>query len=101
MQFLIFQHLKGQSMLINVFLAIAHVFFYLSLSDIKKERPPTPDDVIVLSDNEPSSPCVNGVGYSFKKTDTEMLMVMWLLKTLYLQIICSWYNNASDLLFTY
>lgn len=45
-----------------------------SKSDIKNERPPTPDDVIVLSDNEPSSPCVNGVGYSFKKTDTEMLM---------------------------
>uniref|UniRef100_A0A672P0V6 Transcriptional repressor p66-alpha-like n=1 Tax=Sinocyclocheilus grahami TaxID=75366 RepID=A0A672P0V6_SINGR len=43
-------------------------------SDIKKERPPTPDDVIVLSDNEPSSPCMNGVSYSFKKTDTEMLM---------------------------
>lgn len=47
------------------------------LSDIKKERPPTPDDdVIVLSDNEPSSPCMNGVSHSFKKTDTEMLMVM-------------------------
>ncbi|XP_050951239.1 GATA zinc finger domain containing 2Ab isoform X2 [Labeo rohita] len=45
-----------------------------SKSDIKKERPPTPDDVIVLSDNEPSSPCMNGVGYSFKKADTEMLM---------------------------
>ncbi|XP_026054074.1 transcriptional repressor p66-alpha-like isoform X2 [Carassius auratus] len=45
-----------------------------SKSDIKKERPPTPDDVIVLSDNEPSSPCVNGVSYSFKKTDTDMLM---------------------------
>uniref|UniRef100_A0A673K7E1 Transcriptional repressor p66-alpha-like n=1 Tax=Sinocyclocheilus rhinocerous TaxID=307959 RepID=A0A673K7E1_9TELE len=45
-----------------------------SKSDIKKERPPTPDDVIVLSDNEPSSPCMNGVSYSFKKTDTEMLM---------------------------
>ncbi|XP_026091707.1 transcriptional repressor p66-alpha-like isoform X2 [Carassius auratus] len=45
-----------------------------SKSDIKKERPPTPDDVIVLSDNEPSSPCMNGVSHSFKKTDTEMLM---------------------------
>ncbi|KAG1945680.1 GATA zinc finger domain containing 2Ab isoform X3 [Pimephales promelas] len=46
-----------------------------SKSDIKKERPSTPDDdVIVLSDNEPSSPCMNGVSYSFKKTDTEMLM---------------------------
>uniref|UniRef100_A0A671SJL2 GATA-type domain-containing protein n=1 Tax=Sinocyclocheilus anshuiensis TaxID=1608454 RepID=A0A671SJL2_9TELE len=45
-----------------------------SKSDIKKERPPTLHDVIVLSDNEPSSPCMNGVSYSFKKTDTEMLM---------------------------
>ncbi|XP_059400095.1 transcriptional repressor p66-alpha-like isoform X2 [Carassius carassius] len=45
-----------------------------SKSDIKKERPPTPDDVIVLSDNEPSSPYMNGVSHSFKKTDTEMLM---------------------------
>ncbi|XP_052395296.1 transcriptional repressor p66-alpha isoform X2 [Carassius gibelio] len=45
-----------------------------SKSDIKKERPPTPDNVIVLSDNEPSSPCMNGVSHSFKKTDTEMLM---------------------------
>ncbi|XP_077082667.1 GATA zinc finger domain containing 2Ab isoform X7 [Siphateles boraxobius] len=46
-----------------------------SKSDIKKERPSTPDDdVIVLSDNEPSSPCMNGVSYSFKKTDTDMLM---------------------------
>ncbi|XP_051549979.1 GATA zinc finger domain containing 2Ab isoform X2 [Myxocyprinus asiaticus] len=45
-----------------------------SKSDIKKERPPTPDDVIVLSDNEPSSPCMNGVSHSFKKMDTEMLM---------------------------
>ncbi|XP_076880312.1 GATA zinc finger domain containing 2Ab isoform X2 [Brachyhypopomus gauderio] len=42
--------------------------------DIKKERPPTPDDVIVLSDNEPSSPCVNGINHSVKKTDTDMLM---------------------------
>ncbi|XP_057182092.1 GATA zinc finger domain containing 2Ab isoform X2 [Triplophysa rosa] len=45
-----------------------------SKSDIKKERPLTPDDVIILSDNEPSSPCMNGVSHSFKKTDTEMLM---------------------------
>ncbi|XP_056615513.1 GATA zinc finger domain containing 2Ab isoform X2 [Triplophysa dalaica] len=45
-----------------------------SKSDIKNERPPTPDDVIVLSDNESSSPCMNGVSHSFKKTDTEMLM---------------------------
>ncbi|XP_073718386.1 GATA zinc finger domain containing 2Ab isoform X2 [Misgurnus anguillicaudatus] len=46
-----------------------------SKSDIKKERPSTPDDdVIVLSDNEPSSPCMNGVSHGFKKADTEMLM---------------------------
>uniref|UniRef100_A0AAR2ISL2 GATA-type domain-containing protein n=2 Tax=Pygocentrus nattereri TaxID=42514 RepID=A0AAR2ISL2_PYGNA len=45
-----------------------------SRSEVKKERPPTPDDVIVLSDNEPSSPCVNGISHSIKKTDTEMLM---------------------------
>lgn len=63
--------------IIVFFLALTHVFPSVSLSDIKKERPPTPDDdVIVLSDNEPSSPCMNGVSYSFKKTDTEMLMVM-------------------------
>ncbi|KAF7702961.1 GATA zinc finger domain containing 2Ab [Silurus meridionalis] len=43
-------------------------------SEIKKERPPTPDDVIVLSDNEPGSPQVNGISHSLKKTDTEMLM---------------------------
>lgn len=46
-----------------------------SLSEIKKERPPTPDDVIVLSDNEPSSPLMNGVSHGVKKTDTDMLMV--------------------------
>ncbi|XP_028977320.1 GATA zinc finger domain containing 2Ab isoform X4 [Esox lucius] len=46
-----------------------------SKSDIKKERqPPSPnDDVIVLSDNEPSSPIMNGLNH-FRKTDTEMLM---------------------------
>ncbi|XP_063056542.1 GATA zinc finger domain containing 2Ab isoform X2 [Engraulis encrasicolus] len=43
-------------------------------SEIKKERPPTPDDVIVLSDNEPSSPLMNGLSHSVRKTDTEMLM---------------------------
>lgn len=43
-------------------------------SVIKKERqPPSPDDVIVLSDNEPSSPLMNG--HSFTKTDTDKLMV--------------------------
>ncbi|XP_030640281.1 GATA zinc finger domain containing 2Ab [Chanos chanos] len=46
-----------------------------SKTDVKKEkRPPSPDDVIVLSDNEPSSPCMNGDSHSFKKTDTELLM---------------------------
>ncbi|KAM9461495.1 GATA zinc finger domain containing 2Ab isoform 2-T2 [Clarias gariepinus] len=43
-------------------------------SEIKKERPPTPDDVIVLSDNEPGSPQMNGIGHGLKKTDTDMLM---------------------------
>ncbi|KAF3691088.1 Transcriptional repressor p66-alpha [Channa argus] len=44
-----------------------------SKSDIKKERqPPSPDDVIVLSDNEPSSPLMNG--HCLTKTDTDKLM---------------------------
>ncbi|XP_062411677.1 GATA zinc finger domain containing 2Ab isoform X2 [Sardina pilchardus] len=43
-------------------------------SEIKKERPPTPDDVIVLSDNEPSSPMMNGLSHSVRKADTDMLM---------------------------
>ncbi|XP_076847431.1 transcriptional repressor p66-alpha isoform X2 [Brachyhypopomus gauderio] len=43
-------------------------------SEIKKEkRPPSPDDVIVLSDNEPSSPQMNGGG-PFKELDTDLLM---------------------------
>ncbi|KAJ3599066.1 hypothetical protein NHX12_033029 [Muraenolepis orangiensis] len=42
-------------------------------SDVKPERrPPSPDDVIVLSDNEPSSPLTNG--HCFTKTDTDKLM---------------------------
>ncbi|TNN36651.1 Transcriptional repressor p66-alpha [Liparis tanakae] len=44
-----------------------------SKSDIKSERqPPSPDDVIVLSDNEPSSPLMNG--HCLSKTDTDKLM---------------------------
>ncbi|XP_056133143.1 GATA zinc finger domain containing 2Ab isoform X2 [Lampris incognitus] len=44
-----------------------------SKSDVKRERqPPSPDDVIVLSDNEPSSPLMNG--HCFVKTDTDKLM---------------------------
>ncbi|XP_077390708.1 GATA zinc finger domain containing 2Ab isoform X3 [Festucalex cinctus] len=44
-----------------------------SKSEIKREhQPPSPDDVIVLSDNEPSSPLMNG--HCFTKTDTEKLM---------------------------
>uniref|UniRef100_A0A8C7X979 GATA zinc finger domain containing 2Ab n=1 Tax=Oryzias sinensis TaxID=183150 RepID=A0A8C7X979_9TELE len=43
-----------------------------SKSDIKTEQePPSPDDVIVLSDNEPASPIMNG--HCFTKTDTEKL----------------------------
>ncbi|KAF4076423.1 hypothetical protein AMELA_G00214930 [Ameiurus melas] len=42
--------------------------------DVKKEkRPPSPDDVIVLSDNEPSSPQMNGVSH-FKELDMDLLM---------------------------
>ncbi|TDH08318.1 hypothetical protein EPR50_G00097020 [Perca flavescens] len=44
-----------------------------SKSDIKNERqPPSPDDVIVLSDNEPASPLMNG--HCFTQTDTDKLM---------------------------
>uniref|UniRef100_A0A3Q3VJP6 GATA-type domain-containing protein n=1 Tax=Mola mola TaxID=94237 RepID=A0A3Q3VJP6_MOLML len=44
-----------------------------SKSVVKKERqPPSPDDVIVLSDNEPSSPVMNG--HCITKTDTDKLM---------------------------
>ncbi|KAI4878636.1 hypothetical protein NFI96_033613, partial [Prochilodus magdalenae] len=43
-------------------------------SDVKKEkRPQSPDDVIVLSDNEPSSPQMNGVSH-LKELDTDLLM---------------------------
>ncbi|KAK3534445.1 hypothetical protein QTP86_015204, partial [Hemibagrus guttatus] len=42
--------------------------------DVKKEKqPPSPDDVIVLSDNEPSSPQLNG-GSHFKELDADLLM---------------------------
>ncbi|XP_028299501.1 transcriptional repressor p66-alpha isoform X2 [Gouania willdenowi] len=44
-----------------------------SKSEIKKERqPPSPDDVIVLSDNEPSSPLMNG--HCLTNTDTDKFM---------------------------
>ncbi|XP_021459407.2 GATA zinc finger domain containing 2Ab isoform X1 [Oncorhynchus mykiss] len=44
-----------------------------SKSDLKKERQPLSpnNDVIVLSDNEPSSPVMNGLNH-FRKTDTLM-----------------------------
>ncbi|TSP09072.1 Transcriptional repressor p66-alpha [Bagarius yarrelli] len=42
--------------------------------DVKKETQPlSPDDVIVLSDNEPSSPQMNGDSH-FKELDTDLLM---------------------------
>lgn len=53
------------------------VFVFLSsLSDVKKERQPLSpnNEVIVLSDNEPSSPVMNGLNH-FRKTDTDLLMV--------------------------
>ncbi|XP_038856975.1 transcriptional repressor p66-alpha-like isoform X3 [Salvelinus namaycush] len=45
-----------------------------SKSDVKKERQPLSpnNDVIVLSDNEPSIPVMNGLNY-YKKTDTDLL----------------------------
>ncbi|KAL4658914.1 transcriptional repressor p66-alpha-like isoform X1 [Arapaima gigas] len=42
-------------------------------SDLEK-RPPSPDDVIVLSDNEPSSPQMNGLNHCSKELDTDFLM---------------------------
>lgn len=49
--------------------------FRFFASDVKKEKQPSsPDDVIVLSDNEPSSPRMNG-GSHFKELDTDLLMV--------------------------
>uniref|UniRef100_UPI0037E926B5 GATA zinc finger domain containing 2Ab isoform X2 n=1 Tax=Semicossyphus pulcher TaxID=241346 RepID=UPI0037E926B5 len=55
-----------------------------SKSDIKKERqPPSPDDVIVLSDNEPSSPVMNG--HCFTKTDTDKLMPLFVALTVCVQ----------------
>ncbi|XP_014071767.1 transcriptional repressor p66-alpha isoform X1 [Salmo salar] len=46
-----------------------------SKSDLKKERQPLSpnNEVIVLSDNEPSSPVMNGLNH-FRKTDTDLLM---------------------------
>lgn len=46
----------------------------MSKPDIRGERsPPSPDDVIVLSDNETSSPHVNGKNH-FKELDTQLIM---------------------------
>nr|XP_023653957.1 transcriptional repressor p66-alpha-like isoform X1 [Paramormyrops kingsleyae]XP_023653958.1 transcriptional repressor p66-alpha-like isoform X1 [Paramormyrops kingsleyae]XP_023653959.1 transcriptional repressor p66-alpha-like isoform X1 [Paramormyrops kingsleyae] len=42
--------------------------------DVKQERDSPSPDVIVLSDNEPSSPRVNGVNHVGKGMDTELLM---------------------------
>ncbi|XP_048859497.1 transcriptional repressor p66-alpha-like isoform X2 [Brienomyrus brachyistius] len=44
-----------------------------SKSEVER-RPPSPDDVIVLSDNEPSSPRVNGLNHCSREMDTELLM---------------------------
>ncbi|KAJ8374569.1 hypothetical protein SKAU_G00051490 [Synaphobranchus kaupii] len=45
-----------------------------SKSDLKERHPPSPDDVIVLSDNEPSSPRMNGLSSCPKEADTDVLM---------------------------
>ncbi|XP_072555776.1 transcriptional repressor p66-alpha-like isoform X2 [Paramormyrops kingsleyae] len=46
-----------------------------SKSEVKERRPlASPDDVIVLSDNEPSSPRVNGLNHCSREMDTELLM---------------------------
>ncbi|XP_048845731.1 GATA zinc finger domain containing 2Ab isoform X2 [Brienomyrus brachyistius] len=42
--------------------------------DVKQERNSPSPDVIVLSDNEPSSPRVNGMNHIGKGMDTELLM---------------------------
>ncbi|XP_036410506.1 transcriptional repressor p66-alpha-like isoform X1 [Megalops cyprinoides] len=39
-----------------------------------ERRPPSPDDVIVLSDNEPSSPHMNGISHFSREVDTEKLL---------------------------
>ncbi|KAG5847862.1 hypothetical protein ANANG_G00130710 [Anguilla anguilla] len=39
-----------------------------------ERRPPSPDDVIVLSDNEPPSPPMNGLNHCPKEMDTEGLL---------------------------
>ncbi|KAJ8270080.1 hypothetical protein GJAV_G00110100 [Gymnothorax javanicus] len=44
-------------------------------STVKAERrPPSPDDVIVLSDNESSSPPMNGLNHRPREMDTERLL---------------------------
>ncbi|KPP65715.1 transcriptional repressor p66-alpha-like [Scleropages formosus] len=45
-----------------------------SKSDGNLERPPPSPDIIVLSDNEPSSPQMNGLSHIAKETDTDLLM---------------------------
>ncbi|XP_069042278.1 GATA zinc finger domain containing 2Ab isoform X2 [Lepisosteus oculatus] len=45
-----------------------------SKGDIKKEKRPPSPDIIVLSDNEPSSPRMNGLSRCLKETNTAALM---------------------------
>lgn len=58
----------------RILLKINSLLFSFVSSLIKKESQPlSPDDVIVLSDNEPSSPVMNG--HCLTKSDTDKLMV--------------------------
>lgn len=59
-----------------LFINSVSVFFLLIRSEIKREKRVPSPDVIVLSDNEPSSPRMNGLTkIALKETNTEALMV--------------------------
>lgn len=53
-----------------------HVPSFFFFSEVKRERRVPSPDVIVLSDNEPSSPRMNGLTkIALKETSAEVLMV--------------------------